>query len=241
MSSLDRLDRLAELLRTRRGYAARDLAAALGVSVRSISRDLRRLRSQGLQIEGRRGRSGGVGLDRQWCASHILLSADDVVRVLLALSIAEQLTLPFAAAATTPLRDTITGALLERDRARLATIAQRVFVGPAAPASIRSAYTPPSPEALAPLEVGFVEARAVIAEYKRQRDERTVRRIEPHGLVVNWPAWYLLAYDHPARRGSAIRLDRLTRVTLTIRRFQPAPNELARALLDDNLIPHRWR
>jgi predicted DNA-binding transcriptional regulator YafY len=54
-----RLDALKDLLAERDVTTAADLAADLGISVRTLQRDLAVLRDLGTPIEGDRGRSGG--------------------------------------------------------------------------------------------------------------------------------------------------------------------------------------
>ena len=62
---VERQHRLIEELRRRRGRpaTAEDLAAALGVDVRTVERDIARLRDVGVPITARRGPGGGFRLD----------------------------------------------------------------------------------------------------------------------------------------------------------------------------------
>jgi predicted DNA-binding transcriptional regulator YafY len=60
-----RLHELIEALRIRapRLMTGDDLAAQLGVTVRTVERDVARLRDAGVPITVRRGRNGGYGID----------------------------------------------------------------------------------------------------------------------------------------------------------------------------------
>ena len=62
---IERQHRLIEELRRRRGRPATadELAAALGVDVRTVERDIARLRDAGVPIAARRGPGGGFRLD----------------------------------------------------------------------------------------------------------------------------------------------------------------------------------
>jgi biotin operon repressor len=62
---VERQHRLIEELRRHRGRhaTAEDLAAALGVDVRTVERDITRLRTAGVPITARRGPGGGFRLD----------------------------------------------------------------------------------------------------------------------------------------------------------------------------------
>ena len=62
---VERQHRLIEELRRHRGRpaTAEDLAIALGVDVRTVERDITRLRAAGVPITARRGPGGGFRLD----------------------------------------------------------------------------------------------------------------------------------------------------------------------------------
>jgi predicted DNA-binding transcriptional regulator YafY len=62
---VERQHRLIEELRRHRGRhaTAEDLATALGVDVRTVERDITRLRDAGVPITARRGPGGGFRLD----------------------------------------------------------------------------------------------------------------------------------------------------------------------------------
>jgi len=62
MSRADRLMDLADLLRGREETTVAGLAGELGVSPRTLYRDLAALRDRGLPITGEPGRGGGIRL-----------------------------------------------------------------------------------------------------------------------------------------------------------------------------------
>src|SRR3712207_4657799 len=94
----DRLDLLARVLRDRPGVTAGDLARELGVSVRSVFRDVEALRERGYPIESARGRGGGLRLHPNWGLGRVLLSRDEALCALLGLAVAEKLGFPMFAA-----------------------------------------------------------------------------------------------------------------------------------------------
>jgi len=63
-SRVIRLDALKALLADSDATTAGDLASELGVSVRTVQRDLASLRELGMPIEADRGRGGGIRLER---------------------------------------------------------------------------------------------------------------------------------------------------------------------------------
>src|SRR5690606_19344564 len=91
---IDRLDRTLGLLASRTSWTTRELADELGVSVRTVRRDLARLASRGVAIEAERGRGGGVRVPARSGLGRVQLDAREVIDLLLALALAERLRSP---------------------------------------------------------------------------------------------------------------------------------------------------
>ena len=228
---LDRLDLLARALRDRPGVTAGELAESLGVSVRSVFRDLDALRERGVPIEASRGRGGGLRLHASWGLGRVLLSRDEALCTLLGLAIADRMGFPMFAPELGRARRKVVDAFPAAERKRIAPLRERIFVGQPASAEVRGSYREPAEEPMRLLQTAFVDERVVRAEYVKESGERTRRRLEPHALVINWPAWYLLAYDHLRRESRTFRLDRFVTVELEDDTFRPRAGELVGALL----------
>ena len=84
------------------------------------------------------------------------------------------------------------------------------------------------------LQVAFVEERVIRVEYAKEGGELSTRRLEPHALVINWPAWYLMAFDHLRGDARTFRLDRFVAVELEEERFRPRPGDMVRELIEAN-------
>jgi len=61
---------------------------------------------------------------------------------------------------------------------------------------------------LRPVQEAFFAQRALELTY-RTREAATVRVVEPHSLLLSWPAWYLLVWDHLREAPRNLRLDRI--------------------------------
>jgi len=227
----DRLDLLARILRDRPGITAGELAHELGLSVRSVFRDLDALRERGYPIEGARGRGGGLRLHGNWGLARVLLARDEALCTLLGLAIAERLGFPMFAPELGRARRKIADAFPASERRRIAPLRERIFVGPAASPAVRRSYVDPAPDPTRQLQVAFVEERVVRVEYVREGGQPSHRRLEPHALVINWPAWYLMAYDHLRSAPRTFRLDRFVAVEMDADTFRPRPQSLVRELL----------
>jgi predicted DNA-binding transcriptional regulator YafY len=81
------------------------------------------------------------------------------------------------------------------------------------------------------LQAAFVDERPIRAEYVKEGGESSVRRLDPHALVINWPAWYLVAYDHSRRDARTFRLDRFATVDIESGTFAPRASQIVRDVL----------
>ena len=81
---VERQHRLIEELRRRRGRhaTADDLAVALGVDVRTVERDIARLRDAGIPIAARRGPGGGFLLDVPPAVAPVQLSPGEIAALI---------------------------------------------------------------------------------------------------------------------------------------------------------------
>src|SRR4051812_50192687 len=71
--------RLLSLLQSRRHWAGADLAGRLGVSVRTLRRDVDRLRELGYPVEAQRGVDGGYALAPGAALPPLVLDDDEAV------------------------------------------------------------------------------------------------------------------------------------------------------------------
>ena len=228
---IDRLDLLARILRDRPGITTRQLADELGTSIRSVFRDLSALRDRGLPVESSRGRGGGMRLQGNWGLGRVLLNREEALCTLLGLAVAEKLGFPLFAAEVARARRKIADAFPTVERRRLAPLRERIFVGQPASAAVRMSYRSPDPSVMRPLQSAFVESRVVSAEYAREDGARSTRRLEPHALVINTPAWYLVARDLERTATRTFRLDRFVAIVPSTESFTAmAPQMVGEAL-----------
>src|SRR5690349_24674149 len=123
----DRLDLLTRVLRDRPGITVNALARDLGVSVRSVFRDIDHLRERGYPIEADRGRGGGVRLHASWGLGRVLLSSEEALGTLLSLAISEKLSFPMFSSEVARAREKIVDAFPTRERKQNAPLRERVF------------------------------------------------------------------------------------------------------------------
>jgi predicted DNA-binding transcriptional regulator YafY len=176
--------------------------------MRSVFRDLGALRDRGFPVESSRGRGGGMRLRGNWGLGRVMLNREEALCALLALAVAEKLEFPLFTADVARARRRIGDAFPAAERRRLAPLRERIFVGQAASPTVRASYAQPDAGIMRRLQVAFVELQTVATTYVREDGQVSNRRIEPHALFINWPAWYVLARDVERDATRTFRLDR---------------------------------
>lgn len=210
MTRTDRVMDLLERLRGAEATSVADLAAALRVSRRTVLRDLATLRARGLPIRGEAGRGGGVRLEADRGVTAVHLAVGEIVSLWLAATLSRAASdLPWSGGARSGL-DKLR-ASIPRERAReLRALCRRVIVGPPASEQVRHGARGTPPELLSLFEDAFAHGTGLGFRYADQAGRVTHRRVEPHGLLVQPPVWYLLARDVDKGAPRTFRMDRIS-------------------------------
>jgi predicted DNA-binding transcriptional regulator YafY len=99
-------------------------------------------------------------------------------------------------------------ALGERARA-LRLLCRRIVVGEPANDVVWSTAKAPPKELLGLFEQAFTRGIGLGFDYSDRLGVASVRRIEPHGLLVKAPVWYVLARDCDKLAPRSFRMDRI--------------------------------
>src|ERR1700691_1906924 len=182
----ERQDRLLGLLASDRGSTGPALAAELGISLRTLRRDMARLSARGVVIEAERGRGGGVRVAARVGLGRLQLDHREALDLLLALAIGERIRSPLLLSSLKGLRQKIAMAFPPEERLRVSRLRRRILHAPPASHRITESLTNPRPAVLGPVQDGFFKQRAIEIEYGTGR-ERTTRVVEPHYLLLAWP------------------------------------------------------
>lgn len=204
-----RVLRFLELLRGTEATTVAEAARALGVSRRTILRDLVVLREAGHPIIGEAGPGGGIRLQRDRGVAAVHLREDEVAAVWLAATLSARVSrLPWSHAARGALDKLF--ASLPRERARsVRALVRRVHVGRLASARVLAELGPQPPELLSAFEEAFGRGICLAFDYRDRRGRETRRCVEPHGFLVEAPAWYVLARDTATGAARLFRMDRI--------------------------------
>lgn len=208
----DRLDALVALIRANDGIAMGQLATELGVSVRTVRRDVRLLRLRGMDIEGDRGRGGGIRFARFAPLPPLHLDAQQAVGLWLSVQIARRVSgLPFSRGSHAALGKVLAALPPER-RHQLRQLSRRIVVGTGASEAMRESFGEIAPTLLDAFERCFREGVCLGFRYTDREGARTQRRVEPHGIFVRPPFWYVLAVDLDKPLDDAQRMFRMDRI-----------------------------
>ncbi|MCP3162324.1 helix-turn-helix transcriptional regulator [Myxococcus qinghaiensis] len=227
----DRLDRVLGLLASRPSWTASELAEELDVCVRTIRRDLSRLAARGVPIESEAGRGGGVRVPPRTGLGRVQLDTREVLDLMLALALAEQLGSPLMLSTLKGLRQKLSASFPPEERSRVSGLRRRILVGPSS-RNVTATWKAPRAAVLRPIQEAFFEQRALELTY-RANDVSTVRVVEPHYLLLSWPAWFLLVWDHLRGAVRMLRVDRIESARLTGSTFRVRSSESMLATLGD--------
>lgn len=216
MARIERVFQLLELLRGVESTTVRAAAEELGVGARTVLRDLAALRGAGWPIRGEGGPGGGISLKRDRGVTAVHLSEDEVAALWLSARLAASVSrVPWSGAARGGLDKLFASLPPERARA-VRSLVRRIHVGrPASPRVLAELGAPP-PELLGAFEAAFGRRVCLSFDYRDWHGRETRRCVEPHGLMVEAPAWYVLARDTATGFARLFRMDR-------IRRARPVP------------------
>jgi predicted DNA-binding transcriptional regulator YafY len=218
-----RREDLVRHLRRRSNATVEDLARELGVSMRTVFRDLEAMRSRGFAIDGTVGRGGGVQLDPTTVLLTTQLTTEEVIALLLSVALQRAAPwLPFAARAQEAVAK-IERVLPEAGVRELRRTLQRVLIGEPAPAATLATVGRVDPHLLQVFERCFNGGRLMRFAYSDRQGRRTRRRVEPHALLVRAPIWYIVGWDSLRDAPRTFRMDRIRSPVVDETTFVPRP------------------
>lgn len=218
-SRAGRLEALKGLLAERDYTTAAALGDELGVSIRTVQRDLAFLRDLGMPVDSDRGRGGGLRLEHGWSLGRVHLSETEAIGLLLSLAIAEKVGSPLLLRDLRSIARKIATSFAPAQARRILAIRRRVLVGASASAHVLASYTPPTGRVSEPLLEAFANRRAAVISYQDRHARITEREIELQYLYYNVPVWYALAWDRLREDVRSFRIDRIQTVHLLSETF----------------------
>jgi predicted DNA-binding transcriptional regulator YafY len=208
--------RLLSMLQNRRYWGGAELAGRLGVSLRTLRRDVDRLRELGYPVQARPGVDGGYELSPGAVLPPLVLDDDEAVALTVGLQAAAQS--PVAGTAEASLRALAKIVQVLPARLRRRADALRAMTVPAVWSPSRAEI---DPEVLTAVAQACRDTERLRFAYVTAAAEQADRFVEPFRLVALGRRWYLVAFDLDRGDWRSFRLDRVSDPRPTGARFAP--------------------
>ncbi|MFH8340037.1 helix-turn-helix transcriptional regulator [Streptomyces sp. AM6-12] len=209
-----RLLQLLSLLQTPREWPGGELAERLGVSRRTVRRDIDRLRELGYPVEATRGADGGYRLVAGKAMPPLVLDDEEAVAIAVGLRAG-------AGHAVAGVDEASVRALAKLEQVLPARLRHRVYTLQAATSPLPVGDGASIPAQTLTLLAGAVAGRERLRFAYRDKEGGTSRRLtEPHRLVSTGRRWYLVAYDLDRADWRTFRVDRVSEPFATGVRFE---------------------
>ncbi|MFI6816647.1 helix-turn-helix transcriptional regulator [Nonomuraea sp. NPDC050328] len=206
---------LLTTLQSGRSFGGDELAARLGVSPRTLRRDVDRLRGYGYPVEAQPGPGGYYRLTAGNAMPPLVLDDDEAIATLLGLA-----TLAATGSATEgSVDEAATRAYGKVDQYLPRRLRHRAAHLRASLETSTSIAPSTSAEDLATLAEAIQRRLQVTFDYAG----RTARRVEPHRQVLHLQRWYLLAWDTGRADWRVFRADRISGLRISTTGFIPRP------------------
>lgn len=215
---LDTSARLLHLLSTlqrRSEWGGPELAETLGVTTRTLRRDIDRLRALGYAVDAEPGPGGGYRLGQGKALPPIAFEDDEAVAVAIALASAADTFVGLEPAAV--------GALLKLTQLSPRRIQRKVNAVRAMTVSI-GAGPRIDPEILVNLALACRDQLELIFSYQSHEGADSLRKVEPIRLAhTGNRRWYLVAWDLGREAFRTFRVDRIRQRPVLGPHFTPRP------------------
>jgi predicted DNA-binding transcriptional regulator YafY len=200
--------RALEILQTRGGATADELALRLGVTERAARRYVGILREAGIPVDSVRGRHGGYRLGRGTRLPPVAFTQPEALALVMAVLDGQ----PAASGAD----DIVGSALGKVIRALPPAVGREAAVlrehASAAPVRVS---TRPDPAITSALVAAVAAGRRVVVGYRAESGNEWKTEVDPWAVVVRHGRWYLLCLSHHADAVRTYRIDRVRDVQQT--------------------------
>lgn len=208
--------RLLSLLQTHRYWPGAELAERMGVSVRTLRRDVDRLRELGYPVQAQRGVDGGYQLAPGAALPPLVIDDDEAVALAVGLQSAAQGAVEDIAEPSVRALAKVVQVMPTRLRRRVEAL--RAMTVPADWGPARAGVDPGVISAVA---LACRDGERLCFAYTAAGGRQTDRDVEPHRLVCLGRRWYLVAYDLTRHDWRSFRVDRIAAPHGTGARFRP--------------------
>jgi predicted DNA-binding transcriptional regulator YafY len=209
--------RLLSLLQTHRYWPGAELAGRLQVSLRTLRRDIDRLRELGYPVQAQRGVEGGYQLAAGAALPPLVIDDEEAVALAVGLQAAAESAVEGIAESSVRALAKVVQVMPARLRRRVEAL--RAMTVPASWGG--SAQMAVDPGVLTSVALACRDSERLRFGYTAADGQRTARHVEPLRLVSLRRRWYLVGYDLDRLAWRSFRVDRLSGPQGTGARFRP--------------------
>ncbi|QIV87506.1 helix-turn-helix transcriptional regulator [Glutamicibacter mishrai] len=217
MSTSTRFLRLLSLLQTHRYWSGDELAERLDVSLRTVRRDIDRLRDLGYPVQADRGVGGGYQLASGTALPPLVLDDEEAVALVVSL----QSTVHAGASVLAEAALRAMGKVVPVLPARLRKRAQALTASTVPLNSQSPAPDPVDPAVLVAFAQACRDHERIAFDYQDAKGAKSSRRVEPAQLVNVGNRYYLVAFDLGRDDWRSFRVDRAQNPSPRALRFTP--------------------
>lgn len=204
-----RLLSLLSLLQTARSWPGGELAERLGVTRRTVRRDVERLRHLGYEVDAAQGPTGGYRLAAGRTLPPLLFQDDEALAIAIGLRVAAKLALA-------DIDDASVRALAKVQQVLPPRLRHRVRSLSAATSIWLSGHGPPvDADVLTTVGLAAAHHERIRLTYFGRDGHVQHRHVEPVQLVAASRQWYLVAFDLDRDDWRTFRVDRISSPTPT--------------------------
>lgn len=207
---------LLGLLQSRRHWIGTDLADRLDVSLRTLRRDVDRLRELGYPVQADRGVGGGYQLAHGAPLPPLVLDHDEAVSVTIGLLNCAHTPVAGVAEASARALAKVIPVMPPRLRHEVTALQAAT-----APTTSPWSGTDINPDDMVTVAQACRDSERLRFNYTAADGAQSHRRIEPAQLVTLGRHWYLVGFDLDRDDWRTFRLDRLSDATSTRQIVQP--------------------
>ncbi|MFF0532521.1 helix-turn-helix transcriptional regulator [Nocardia amikacinitolerans] len=196
-----RLLRLLSLLQTPRDWTGAELAERLEVDVRTVRRDIDKLRALGYPVQASAGVAGyrlGAGAK----LPPLLLDDDEAVAVAIGLRTA-------AGGSVAGIEDSSLRALTKLEQVLPSRLRHRVRLLHSVTVTVPAAGATVDPDVLTAVAAAIRDQHRLRFDYRYHEGSTALRTVEPHRLAHTGRRWYLIGWDVDRGDWRTYRVDRM--------------------------------
>ncbi|MFE9207413.1 helix-turn-helix transcriptional regulator [Micromonospora sp. NPDC007230] len=207
--------RLLGLLQTPRDWTGAELGQRLEVDVRTVRRDIQKLRDLGYPVHATPG-AAGYRLGAGTKLPPLLLDDEEAVAVAIGLRTA-------ASGTVTGIEEASLRALAKLEQVLPSRVRHRVNLLQSVTVTVPATGPTVDPDVLTAVAAACREHERLRFDYRSHDGTDSIRDTEPHRLVHAGRRWYLVGWDTDRRDWRTYRVDRIRPRIPTGPRFTPRP------------------